>query len=172
MHLSCVKIRAISKRTEMWFKLGLVTKEYHWVHPKRFLSLWYFYRKLCTYLASALTLSSNGPTRDSTWGMSPKSSIGCVQNDFWAYRTFGTNHAPILHQDYTINKWTEMRFHMVHITHITKWWGHQHHTYTIASTTWSSYSCSCPSTQPSSKFILKLLSIIFRQWKRVHSCFT
>jgi hypothetical protein len=54
------------------------------------------------------------------------------------------------------------------------WWGHQHHTYTytITSTTWSYYSCSRPSTQPSSKFILKLLSIIFRQWRRVHSCFT
>jgi hypothetical protein len=26
-------------------------------------------------------------------------AIGCVQNDFWAYGTFGANHAPILCQD-------------------------------------------------------------------------
>jgi hypothetical protein len=30
---------------------------------------------------------------------SPKSSFGCVQDDFWAYGTFGTNRAPILRQD-------------------------------------------------------------------------
>jgi hypothetical protein len=31
---------------------------------------------------------------------SPRSSIGCVQDDFWADGTFNTNRAPILHQDY------------------------------------------------------------------------
>jgi hypothetical protein len=31
---------------------------------------------------------------------SPRSSIGCVQHDFQAYGMFGTNRAPILHQDY------------------------------------------------------------------------
>jgi hypothetical protein len=36
---------------------------------------------------------------DSTWLMSPKSSIGCVQNDFWAYGMFGTNPALILPQN-------------------------------------------------------------------------
>jgi len=36
--------------------------------------------------------------------MSPKSSIGFVQNDFQAYGTFGANLAPILRQDYTIFK--------------------------------------------------------------------
>jgi hypothetical protein len=30
---------------------------------------------------------------------SPRSTIGCVQNDFWAYGTFGANRAPILYQD-------------------------------------------------------------------------
>ena len=29
---------------------------------------------------------------------SPRSTIGCVQNDFRAYGMFGANHAPILHQ--------------------------------------------------------------------------
>jgi hypothetical protein len=30
---------------------------------------------------------------------SSRSSIGCVQDDFRAYGTFGINHAPILRQD-------------------------------------------------------------------------
>jgi hypothetical protein len=36
--------------------------------------------------------------RASTWASSTRSTIGCVQNDFWAYGTFGANRAPILHQ--------------------------------------------------------------------------
>jgi hypothetical protein len=38
----------------------------------------------------------------STWASSPRSTIGCVQNDFWAYGIFSTNHAPTLnrHQHY------------------------------------------------------------------------
>jgi hypothetical protein len=32
--------------------------------------------------------------------MSPRSSIGCVQNDFCPNRTFDANSAPILNQDY------------------------------------------------------------------------
>jgi hypothetical protein len=51
----------------------------------------------CTYLASRLMLSPNEPKRDSTWPMSPRSSIGCVQNNIWAYGTFGAYRAPILH---------------------------------------------------------------------------
>jgi hypothetical protein len=35
----------------------------------------------------------------STWASSPRSTIRCVQNDFWAYGTFGTNRAPIIPQD-------------------------------------------------------------------------
>ena len=112
--------------------------------PKRFLSLWYVWRKPCTYLASNLalspnrtkqastwassrrsttimskmifepvvrlaqtvhllaptpTLSPNRPKQDFTWATSPRSSIGRIQNDFWAYGTFGANCAPILCQD-------------------------------------------------------------------------
>jgi hypothetical protein len=32
--------------------------------------------------------------------MSPRSSFGCVKNDFRDYGMFGANHAPILRQDY------------------------------------------------------------------------
>jgi hypothetical protein len=31
--------------------------------------------------------------------MSPRSSIGCIQNDFRPYGMFGSNLDPILHQD-------------------------------------------------------------------------
>jgi hypothetical protein len=62
--------------------------------------LWYVWTKLWTYLAPILTLSPNRPKRDSTWPTPPRSSNGCVQNDFWAYGTFGANYAPTLNQDY------------------------------------------------------------------------
>jgi hypothetical protein len=47
---------------------------------------------------------------DSTWPMSPKSCIRCVQNYFWANGTFGPNHAPILHQDqhYLETDWNKL----------------------------------------------------------------
>ena len=66
MHLSCVKIRTTSKWTKTSFHLSLVTKEYHRVRPKRFLSLSYIRCKPCTYLAPTLTLSRNGLKHDST----------------------------------------------------------------------------------------------------------
>ena len=54
------------------------------------------------------------------------------------------------------------------------WWGHQQqwyiHTDTAAARTY--YSCLCSSTPSSCKFILKLLSIIFRRWKHARFCFT
>jgi hypothetical protein len=54
------------------------------------------WRKMCIYLVSRLALSPNRPKWASTWASSPKSTIGCVQKDFWANGTFGTNHAPLL----------------------------------------------------------------------------
>jgi hypothetical protein len=30
----------------------------------------------------------------------PRSYMRCIEDNFWAYGTFDTNHAPILHQDY------------------------------------------------------------------------
>jgi hypothetical protein len=99
VHLSCTETNTISKRTETSFHLSLVPLEYHPVHPKQFLSLWYVWRKPFTYHALKLTVSPNGPKGDSTWPTSPRSSIGCVQNDFWGYGTFGANCGSILHQD-------------------------------------------------------------------------
>ena len=88
VHLSCIKISNISKQTEPSFHLSLFILEYKQVRQKWFLRLWCIRHKLCTYLAPKLTLYTNIPKRDSIWHTSSKSSIGCVQIDFWAYGTF------------------------------------------------------------------------------------
>jgi hypothetical protein len=64
------------------FHLSLITSEYHRVRRNQFLCRWYVWRKLCIYRAPTLTLSLNRKKWDSTWPTSPRSSIGCVQNDF------------------------------------------------------------------------------------------
>jgi hypothetical protein len=80
--------------------LSLVTKEYHLMHPKWFLRLWYIWWKSCTYLALKLTLSPNGPKQACIWASSPRSTVRCIQNNFWAYGRFWrkrcTYHAPKL----------------------------------------------------------------------------
>jgi hypothetical protein len=88
MHLSCVEINAISKRTEASFHLSHITNECHRVCPKWFPYLWDVLSKPCNYLASRLTLSPNGPRQASTWHTLPRSTIGCAQSDFHASGTF------------------------------------------------------------------------------------
>jgi hypothetical protein len=63
-----------------------------------------------TYLASRLALPPNILKGASTWASSPRSTIGCVQNNFWAYGTFGANRASILQQDkyYVQTEWNEL----------------------------------------------------------------
>ena len=46
-----------SQQTETRFHLTHITKEYHWVRPKRFPSLWYVWYQPCTYLASTSSIS-------------------------------------------------------------------------------------------------------------------
>jgi hypothetical protein len=99
LHLSWTDTSTIYKWTKMRFHTTHVTLEFHQVHPKRFLSLWYVRHRPCNYLASSLALSSNGLNRASTWASSPRCTIVCVQNDFCGYSTLGTNRAPILCQD-------------------------------------------------------------------------
>jgi hypothetical protein len=60
----------------MSFHLSLVILEYHRVHPKWFLSLWYVWCKPFAYHQLTLTPSPNRLKRDSTWPKSPRSSIG------------------------------------------------------------------------------------------------
>ena len=66
MHLSCPDTNIVFKRTERRFHMTQVTKEFHWVHPKCFLSLLYIQRKPCTSLASRFALPPNGLKRAST----------------------------------------------------------------------------------------------------------
>jgi hypothetical protein len=99
VHLSWIEISTISKWTATRFHLSLITKEHNPLRPKCFLRLWYIWHKSCTYLALKLTLSPNRPKRASIWTSSPRSTIRCIQNNFWAYGTFGTNRPPILHQN-------------------------------------------------------------------------
>jgi hypothetical protein len=74
-----------------------VTLDFHRVRQKWFLRQCYVRHKLWTYLASRLALSTNGLNQASTWPLSARSAI-TVQNDFWAWGTFGANHAPVMHQ--------------------------------------------------------------------------
>jgi hypothetical protein len=98
LYLSCTDTSTISKSTKTRFHMTHFTLEFHLVRPKRFLRLWYVRHKSCTYLASRLALYSNGLNQASTCASSPRSTIGSVQNNLWAYGTFGANHAPILQQ--------------------------------------------------------------------------
>jgi hypothetical protein len=66
VHLSCTETNTVSKRTETSFHLSLVTHKYLQVHLKQFLSLWYVWRKPCTYHAPKLTLYPNVLKADST----------------------------------------------------------------------------------------------------------
>jgi hypothetical protein len=82
IHLSFTDINTTSKWTKMSIHLTLVTLELYRVRPKRFLCLSHVRRNTCTYLASRLTLSWNGPKRASTWPTSHRSNIKCVQMIF------------------------------------------------------------------------------------------
>jgi hypothetical protein len=63
VHLSCTDTNTISKWTKTRFHTTHVTYEFHRVRPKLFMSLWYVRCRQCTYLASRLALSLNGPNK-------------------------------------------------------------------------------------------------------------
>jgi hypothetical protein len=98
VQLSCTDTNTISKCTKTRFHMIHVTLEFHRVRAKWFMTFCYVWKKPCTYLTSRLSLSPNELNRASTWASSPSSSIGCVQNDFWACGMFSASHAPILHR--------------------------------------------------------------------------
>jgi hypothetical protein len=116
VHLSCTDTNTISKQTKTNFHMTHVTLEFHQVRPKRFLSLWYVRRNLCTYLASRLSLSRNGPNElpleprhlGAPSGASKiisKPLILLVQ--IMQLSCTNTN---------TVSKRSKMRFHITHIT--------------------------------------------------------
>jgi hypothetical protein len=63
VHQSCTDINTISKWTKTRFHTTHVTYEFHQVRPKQFMSIWNVQCKLCTYLASWLSLSPNEQNR-------------------------------------------------------------------------------------------------------------
>jgi hypothetical protein len=116
VHVSCTETNIVSKWTEMSFHLRLVSQKYHLVHPKQFLSLWYVWRKPCTYHAPKLTLSPKDrmeilhdpchlgvPSGASK--MIYEAMVRLVQTVYLSWTE--TN---------TISKWTETRFYMAHVT--------------------------------------------------------
>jgi hypothetical protein len=50
MRLSCTDTNTVSKWTKTRFHVTHVILEFHRVHPKQFLRLWYIWHKPCTYL--------------------------------------------------------------------------------------------------------------------------
>jgi hypothetical protein len=81
------------------FHLSLVTSEYHRVRPNRFLSQWYVWCKVCTYLAPTLTSSK---WKKSEIPHDPRHQgvpSGASKMVLWAYGMFDADHAPILRQD-------------------------------------------------------------------------
>ena len=97
----------------MRFHMTHVTKEFHQVRPKWFSNLWYVQCKPCTYLVLRSALSPNRPKQTTTWASSPRSTIRCVQADFWAYGMF----AQTVQLSNIVSKWTKMRFHMTHVSY-------------------------------------------------------
>jgi hypothetical protein len=116
VHLSCVKVSNISKRTESSFHLSLITMEYHWEHPKRFLSLWYVWRKLCNYLAPTLTLSPNKPKRESTWPKSPRVTSGPSKTIFELLVCSVQSMHLCCVRICSISIWTKSSFHLSLVT--------------------------------------------------------
>jgi hypothetical protein len=79
---------------------------------KTFLSKWYIRRKACTYLASRLERYPNRLNRASTWASSPMSTIGGIQNNFWAYDSLMQTLRLSCNDTNTVSKWTKTRLHM------------------------------------------------------------
>ena len=116
MHLSCTDTNPASKRKEVRFHMTHVTYEFHRVHPKRLPSLWYVRRKPCTYLASRLALSPNGPKRAST---KPRHLVVPLGVSKTICKPM-VHLAQTMHRSCTdtnvVSKRRAVRFHMTHVT--------------------------------------------------------
>ena len=97
-----------------------VIKEFHWVRPNWFLSIWYVPCKSCTYLASRLALSPNRSNRASTWASSPKYHQVLPK---WFLRLWCIRRKPCtyLAPKLTVSKQTKARFHMTHVIKEFHW---------------------------------------------------
>jgi hypothetical protein len=115
VHLSCTETNTVSKRTKTSFHLSLVTKEDHLVHPKQFLSLWYVWRKPCTYDAPKLTHLQKDQKEilhdPHHLGVPTGASETVYEARVHLVQTVDLSCT----ETNTISKWTETRFYMTHV---------------------------------------------------------
>jgi hypothetical protein len=116
MHLTCTNTNTVSKRTKMRFHMTHVTYEFQRVRPKLFMSLWFIQCKPCTYLASRLALSPNGPNRAPPDPHQLGVSLGASKMIYEPMVCLTpTEHLSCTDAN-TVSKPIEMRFHMTHVT--------------------------------------------------------
>jgi hypothetical protein len=114
--LSCSNNNTVSKRTKTRFDRTHVTYEFHRVHPKLFMSLWYVQCKSCTYLVSRLTLPPNGRNRAPPDPRHLGVPSGASKIIFEPRVCFTqTKHLSCTDAN-TISKEIETRFHMTDVT--------------------------------------------------------
>jgi hypothetical protein len=116
MHLSCTDTNTVYKWIGMRFDITHVTLEFHRVHPKRFLSLWYVWHKLCTYIASRLALFQTDqnelPLEPCHQGV-PLGAFKMIPEPVVCLAQ--TMHLSCTDTN-TVYKWTGTRFDMTHVT--------------------------------------------------------
>jgi hypothetical protein len=116
MHLSCTDTNTVSKRTETRFHMTHVTYEFHRVRPKLFISIWYIQCKPCTYLASRLAISPNGPNRAPPDPRHIGVQSGASKTIYEpTVRLTQTEHLFCTDAN-TVSKQIETRFHKTHLT--------------------------------------------------------
>jgi hypothetical protein len=118
VHLSCVKINTISKRTETRFLLSQITSEYHWVHQKWFLSLWYFGENRAPILhlhKHSLQMNRNEITHDPRHQVVPSGAFKTIFEPMVCLAQ--TMHLSCVKSN-TISKRTETSFHLNLITKV------------------------------------------------------
>jgi hypothetical protein len=100
VHLSCTDTNTVCKQKADRFDMTHVTLGFQRGRPKRFLSIWYVWRKLCTYIASRIALSPNGL----------RFHFSLVTSEYHRVCTkwFLSSN--------TFSKWKEVGFHMTHVT--------------------------------------------------------
>jgi hypothetical protein len=116
VHLSCTDTNTVSKRTKMIFHKTHFTYEFHRVRPKLFMSLWYVQGKPCTYVASRLALSPNGPNiepLDPCHLWVPSGASKMIYKPM--VRLTQTEHQSCTVAN-TVSKQIETRFHKTHVT--------------------------------------------------------
>jgi hypothetical protein len=111
VHLSCTDTYTVSRRTKMRFHMTHVTYEFHRVHQKWFLSLWYVRHKPSTYLKSRLALSPNELNRAFTWASPPRSVSKMMSEPMVCLLQIVQLFCPTN----TFSKQTKRRFHMTHV---------------------------------------------------------